>query len=95
VNPLGAPLRCPFHFGNFGKRARANCAAVFPGTRGSGAVQIDEPLFGGAEDHRIVATPAMRVTVLEFPLSNQRPTGFEQSDNQRIRFKNGFAFVLR
>src|ERR1700734_3630664 len=45
VNPVGAPLGSPFYFWNFRKRARADR------TRGSLSVQIDEPLFGGAENH--------------------------------------------
>src|SRR4051794_37997141 len=30
-----------------------------------GAIHLDEPLFGGAEDDWIVAAPAMRIGVLE------------------------------
>src|SRR6266404_3009582 len=59
------------------------------------AVQIDEPLFGGAEDHRIVAPPAMRIAMRKFLLAEQRATIAQQSDDNRIGLEYGFSFVLR
>ncbi len=94
VNPLGAPLRCPFHFGDFRERARPNRGAVMPSTGGPRAIQIDEPLFGGAEDHRIVAPPAMRVTVRKFLLAEQRSAIAQQLNDDRIRLEYCFPFVL-
>ena len=34
-------------------------------------VELDEPLFGGAENHRIVAPPAVRIAVRKFSLAEQ------------------------
>src|SRR5882762_4350870 len=61
VNSFGAPFRRPFHFGNFRERARPDGASSITPL----AIQIDKPLLGGTEDHRIVAPPAMRIAMRE------------------------------
>ena len=47
-------------------------------------VKIDEPLLGRAEDHRLVAAPAMRIGVLEVLLGQKSATRLEQLNHQRI-----------
>ena len=86
MNPLGAPLGRPFHFRNFRERARTDRRrAIAPR-----AVQIDEPLFGGAKNYGIVAAPAMRIAVRKFLFAKQRAAIAQQrsqrSDSPRIQF---------
>ena len=58
-------------------------------------IQFDEPLLGGAENHRIVAAPAMRVAVRDLSFADQHAFAAHQFDDQWIRFEYGFAFVFR
>ena len=66
VHAVFAPLpesisRCRF------PRARAHAAVALSAPELSLIrVHVDEPLLGGAENHRIVAAPAMRIAVREF-----------------------------
>ena len=57
-------------------------------------VESDEPLFGGAENHRIVAAPAVRIAVREFAFADQRAALFQQLDDDRIGLEHGLAFVF-
>ena len=49
------------------------------------AIHADEPLFGGAEDGRLVAAPAVRIAVLDLLLASSAPCCF------RISMTIGFA----
>src|SRR6202012_5808282 len=72
VGPLGdhvgdavfAPRRVPDHALDLVERALAEggCGSV---RRGHWGFHRDEPLFGGAEDERVVAAPSMRVAVAD------------------------------
>ena len=76
VGPLGhhlahallAPRGRPFHFLNFLERVLAQIVVL----------QIDEPLLRGAENHGIVAAPAVRIAVRQFAFADQRAASFEQ-----------------
>src|SRR5262245_42377916 len=61
VDTLLAPGGQPFHLADRFERTLAKVVALHP----------DEPLFGRAEDGRVVTTPAMRVAVLNFFLRQQ------------------------
>src|SRR6185437_3090156 len=56
---LAAPIRIPFHSPDRLQRALAQIVAL----------HADEPLFGGAENRRVVTPPAMRIAVLDVLLS--------------------------
>ena len=56
--------------------------------------EVDEPLLGGAKNHGIVAAPAMRITVLQFSLANQRAARFEELDEAGVGFEDRLAFVF-
>src|SRR5207244_12980195 len=60
-----------------------------------GLVHLDEPVFRGAEDHRIVAAPAVRVAVLVLVVTQQRAAIAEQFHDDRIRGENILAPVFR
>ena len=90
VNPFSAPFRRPFHLGDFRKRARPDRTRTAPR-----AIQIDEPLFGGAENYRIVAPPAVRIAVRKFLFAEQRAAIAQQRHDDGIRLKHGLAFVFR
>ena len=79
-----APLRRPFHFGDFRERVLAQIVVI----------EADEPLLGGAEDHRIVAAPAVRIAVRQFALADQHAALLQQFDDDRIRLEDGLAFVF-
>src|ERR1700735_1421104 len=84
VNALLAPGGNPFHFGDFGESFFAQVVVI----------EFDEPLFGGAENHRIMAAPAVRIAVGNFSLADQHVFFSQQLVNQRVGFEYGFAFVL-
>ena len=50
----------------------------------AGLFHGDEPLVGGAEDDRLMATPAMRVAVVDIDVSDERSLLFEPLDDLRI-----------
>ena len=54
----------------------------------------NEPLLGGAKDHRIVAAPAVRIGVLGFFRVQQRAAAFDQIDNGLIGVPNALAVVF-
>ncbi len=62
---------------------------------GHGRFHGDEPLLGGAEDHGIVAAPAVRVGVLSLFRVQQSAAALEQVDDRLIRFPDALAGVLR
>ena len=68
VHAIAAPRRNPFHFLDF---REGLLAQVF-------LIESDEPLLGGAEDHRIVAAPAVRIAVLELAFGDERPARLQQ-----------------
>src|SRR5438270_7487444 len=57
-------------------------------------VHFDEPLLGGAENHRIVAAPAMRVSVLVVVMAEERAALLEQLHDDRIRAEDVLALVF-
>src|SRR6202162_3454981 len=59
-----------------------------------GLVHLDEPLLGGAKDDRIVAAPAVRITVLVRMMAQQRAAIGEKFYDNGIRRENVFAFVF-
>ncbi len=91
VDSLFAPGGNPLHAMNFFERFRAQCFFLPVGC----LIHFDEPLLGGAENHRIVAPPAVRVTVDIAVIREKRSALIKQFDDDRIRFKHIFAFVLR
>src|SRR5258708_740682 len=78
---LLAPRGLPLHFADGFERALPEIVAL----------HANEPLFGGAEDGGVVAAPAVRITVLEVLLREQRAVGFQDSDDNRVRFPDGLA----
>ena len=86
VDALFAPLGLPFHFGDFGERLSG---------AGSSWSSLDEPLLGGAEDHGIVAAPAVRIAVREFAFAHEHAALLQQLDDDRVRFENRLALVFR
>ena len=59
ADALLAPRRIPLHFLDRRQRVLAQRSAV------DDAIHADEPLLGRAENRRIMAAPAMRITVLD------------------------------
>ena len=84
MNALFAPLRLPFHFGDFRERVLAQIVVI----------EADEPLLGGAENHRIVAAPAVRIAVREFSFADEHAALLQQLDDDRIRLEYGLALVF-
>src|SRR3954451_11898794 len=78
---LLAPSRMPLDSLNCFERTAAE---RFP-------VHADKPLLRGTEDHRIMATPTMRIAMLQPRLTRQCPMLFQQSNNDRVDFPNRFA----
>src|SRR6202034_2471068 len=74
VHAVASPAGNPLHFLDFGERILAE---IF-------LVEADEPLLGGAEDHRILAAPAVRVAVLEFAFGDARSALLKQLDDWRV-----------
>ena len=60
-----------------------------------GWLHADEPLLGGAEDHRVVAAPAVRIGVLVVVVAEQRAAIREKLHDDRVGAENIFAFVFR
>src|SRR5882724_511519 len=90
VHAVFAPRGEPFHLMNFFEGFLAERFLFSM----RGLVHFDEPLLGGAKDHRIVAAPAMRITVLVFVMPKERAAIGEEFHNDRIRGENIFAFVF-
>ena len=63
--------------------------------RRSLAFHGDEPLLGGAEDHRIVAAPAVRIGVLDLLLCSSTPRLFSSSMIGGLASKTCLAVVFR
>src|SRR5712692_10620573 len=55
----------------------------------------DEPLIGGAEDHGILAPPAMRVGVREGAFPEQDARSLELLHDQRVRFEDSLPLPFR
>src|SRR5690554_3944464 len=70
-----APLRQPLHLVN-----GFYCTLVQ-----TGGVHADKPLRGGTENQWGFMTPAMRVAVLDFLMSDQPISFFQRFDNRLIR----------
>ncbi len=94
VDPLLAPTGNPFNPLDPVKRLLPQAVLVHG----------DEPLFGGAEDDRLFAPPAMRVAVLDIRLSHEAPhfaefavdrlVGIEHELPRKIRYFFGEAAVV-
>src|SRR5215472_5279781 len=87
-NALLAPGRHPLHFldllqGTLAERAGADHS-----------LHRNEPLLGGTEDHRIMASPAMGIGVLELALSQQPTAGLEEFDNGLVGLKDRLAIIF-
>ena len=91
VNAFFAPRGHPFHRWDFVKRSWRNVSARAV----RGLIHLDEPLLGGAENHRIVAAPAVRIAVLVSVLAEQRAAIAQQFHDDGIRLEDVFAFVFR
>ena len=77
------PRGCPLHAADVFDRARAQPVLVHG----------DEPLRGSAEDHGVVAAPAMRIAVFEVGVVEQRAACAEILDDLRVGFPNVHAGV--
>src|SRR5262249_5197742 len=55
------------------------------------AIHANEPLLSGSEDCRAVATPAMRIAVVDLALREQRTRFFHDADRDRVAFPDRFA----
>src|SRR5713226_5556729 len=91
VHAVFAPGGEPFHLMNFLKRFLAERFFFSVGR----LVHLDEPLLGGAEDYRIVAAPAVRVTVLVLVVAQQRAAIAEQLDNGCVSCEDILSLVLK
>ena len=58
-------------------------------------VDGDEPLLGGAEDHRVVAAPAVGIAVVNVGPAEERAARGDQVDDRLIGLENSLAVVLR
>ena len=87
---LLAPGRVPDHLVDFfhGKLTEGGFGAVGALDRG---LHADEPLLGGAEDHRMVAAPAVRIGVFQVRRGQQRAGLFEHGNDDGIGGPNGFS----
>ncbi|MNM88777.1 hypothetical protein D3C81_1010000 [compost metagenome] len=79
-----APAREPAHVVDRGHRVAAQV----------GLVHRDEPLRRGAEHHRRLVAPAMRVAVLDLDECQQRTGGAQRIDDQRLRLPQVHAGQL-
>ena len=84
VDAFFTPGRNPLYVVDFFERFLAQ--RFFFSVRG--LVHLDKPLFGGAEDHRVVAAPAMRVAVLVFVMAQKGAAVGEQFHDDGIRCEN-------
>ena len=57
-------------------------------------VDFNEPLLGGAEDDGLVASPAVRVAVIDVAAAHQDAALFEEFDYRFVGFEDSQAFVL-
>src|SRR3954452_15677358 len=73
VDSILAPCREPLHFAD---GIEGTLAEVVP-------VHADEPLLGCPEDRGLVASPAVRVRVIDFAVSKQRPVLLEDLHHDR------------
>ncbi len=91
VDALFAPAGNPLHVVNFRQRflAQGFLRAV------RHLIQLDEPLLRGAENHRIVATPAVRIAVLVRVMAKQRAAIAQQFHDDGICREHVLAFVFR
>src|SRR5437879_13306179 len=58
-------------------------------------LEVDEPLLGSAEDHRVVTSPAVRIAVRQLAFGEQRAAFAEQSHDARVGLEHSLALVLR
>ncbi len=91
VHSVFAPGGNPFHSVNFFERFLAQRFLVAVG----GLVHFDEPLFRRAENHRVVAAPAVRVAMLVFVVAQQRAAISEKFHNGCVSCENVLPLVLR
>ena len=62
---------------------------------GADVFDADKELFDGAEDHRRLGTPAVRIGMLVSALASQGSFCLEESDNISVRFEHVFANEIR
>src|SRR3989441_1131920 len=97
VHALLAPGGNPLDPANFLERFLAKRFGCSTSRALSGAcdlIHLDEPLLGGAEDHRIVAAPAMRVAVRIVRGGKKRAALAEKLDDDRIGSEDVLALVF-
>src|SRR5262249_19300874 len=82
--------RNPLHAGDFFERLPPQRARPIIRRR----VHADEPLFGGAKNHWIVATPAMRIAMFVRVVTEQSAALTQQLHDDWIRSEDVFAFVF-
>ena len=89
--PGGIPLDAVFDFveGALAKRRRRAVGILHR------CVDGDEPLLRGAEDHRVVAAPAVGVAVVNVGPAEERAARGDQVDDRLIGLENSLAVVLR
>src|SRR6185295_10330959 len=80
-NTLLAPGRSPFDGLDGVESALAQLIAV----------HADEPLFGGAENRGAMASPAVRIAVLDVLFSQECAGIFQYSDDDRVGLPDGLA----
>ena len=78
---LLAPVGHPVHLADLLERGGAQPCLL----------HADEPLRRGAEDHRRLVTPAVRVAVAEGLVVQQRPRSAEHLDDVRVRVEDLLA----
>ena len=66
-----------------------------PSARLHGVLHVDEPLFGGPEDHRVMAAPAVWVGVLQVARGQQGAILLEHGDDDRVGLPDGLALEGR
>src|SRR5690349_5765340 len=84
ADALAPPRRDPLHLVDGFERAEAQL--VF--------FHRDEPLLGGAEDHRALAAPAVRVAVRELVFLEQRVTVVELLEDRRVGLEDALALKV-
>src|SRR2546425_9705834 len=97
VHALLAPGGTPLDPANFLERLLAKRFGCSTSRALSGAcdlIHLDEPLLGGAEDHRIVAAPAVRVAVRIVRGGKKRAALAEKLDDDRIGSEDVLALVF-
>src|SRR5215469_5637895 len=80
-DPLFTPGRDPADLLDGFERAAAKIVAL----------HADKPLFGGAENSRVVAAPAVRIGVGDLLEAAQGVVRFEDFDDDGVGFPDGFA----